>query len=103
MEVNIMCYKFRDVLVFLAGAEFFHTLVHIMWPYFVSYPIDMNFVVVTSTMNNYAIVINAAITVFLLWWAGRVRKCECKCVCTEEMKTEAKKMPMKPSKKVSKK
>jgi hypothetical protein len=103
MEVNIMCYKFRDVLVFLAGAEFFHTLAHIMMPYFVNFPMDMDVVVMTSTMNNYAIVINAAITVFLLWWAGRVRKCECKCVCDEKMMAEAKKAPMKPSKKVSKK
>ena len=98
-----MCCKFRDVLIFLAGAEFFHTLAHIMIPYFVSFPMDMNFVVITSTMNNYAIVINAAITVSLLWWAGRVRKNECKCVCNEEMKAEPKKTPMKPSKKVSKK
>ena len=116
MEVNIMCCKFRDVLIFLAGAEFFHTLAHIMMPYFVNFPMDMNFVVMTTTMNNYAIVINAVLTVFLLWWAGRVCKCackcvckndgECKCVCNEEMKVEPvkapKKAPMKPSKKVKK-
>lgn len=68
----------RDVLIFLAGAEFFHTISHIVMPYFVSLPMDMKFMVMTATMNNYAIVINAVITILLLWWARRLSCQKCK-------------------------
>jgi hypothetical protein len=68
----------RDVVIFLAGAEFFHTISHIVMPYFISLPIDMKFMVMTSTMNNYAIGVNAVITILLLWWAWRLSCHKCK-------------------------
>lgn len=68
----------RDVVIFLAGAEFFHTIGHIVMPYFINFPIEMSFVVFTATMNNYAIIGNAVVTVLLLWWAKRLSCKECK-------------------------
>lgn len=66
-------FKLRDVVIFFAGAEFFHTISHIILPYFISLPIDMKFMVLTSTINIWAVLINAAITIALLWWASRLR------------------------------
>lgn len=66
-------FKLRDVVIFVAGAEFFHALSHVILPYFVSLPIDMKFMILTPTINVWAIVINTVITVALLWWASRLR------------------------------
>lgn len=68
----------RDVVIFLAGAEFFHTISHIIMPHFFNFPIDVKFMVMTAAMNNYAIGINAVITVLLLWWACRLSCENCK-------------------------
>lgn len=68
-----MC-SLRDVVIFLAGAEFFHTLSHIILPYFITLPINMNFIQFTPTLNYSAIVINALITIGLLWWACKLKK-----------------------------
>lgn len=84
-----MCCRLRDVVLFLAGAEFFHTLAHVMMSYFMTMPVDMKIMLVTSTMNNYAIVGNALVTVLLLWW---VRRLSCKCwdECKSEVMSEVK-------------
>jgi hypothetical protein len=66
--------KLRDVVVFLAGAEFFHTLSHVMLAYSVTFPWQTKHMLVTQAVNNKAILINAAVTVALLWWASRIRK-----------------------------
>lgn len=65
--------KLRDVAIFFAGAEFFHTLSHIILPYFITLPLNMNFMMFTPELNIWAIVINALITIALLWWASRIR------------------------------
>lgn len=65
--------KLRDVVIFLAGAEFLHTLSHILLPYFVTLPLDMRLIVFTQTWNVWTIVINAVITIILLWWASRLK------------------------------
>ena len=67
-----MC-TLRDIVIFLAGAEFFHTLSHIILPYFISMPLDMGVMVLTPTLNLLIIGINALITLALLWWAYRLR------------------------------
>lgn len=67
-----MC-TFRDVVIFVAGAEFFHTLTHIILPHIVKLPIDMHYVVLTSKANYWAIGINAAITIVLLIWASKIK------------------------------
>lgn len=66
-------FSFRDLIVFFAGAEFFHTLTHIFLNYFVVLPINFKFVVLTPTINIWAIVINAIITIILLWWATKLK------------------------------
>jgi hypothetical protein len=67
-----MC-SLRDVVIFFAGAEFFHTISHIILPYFVTLPLDMKFMVFTPSWNVFAIVVNAVITIALLWWACRIK------------------------------
>lgn len=64
--------KLRDVIVFLAGAEFFHTISHIILPYFITLPIHTSVIEVTHTVNYVAIFINAIITLLLLWWATKL-------------------------------
>ena len=65
--------KLRDVVIFVAGAEFFHTLSHIILPYFITLPLDMKFMMFTPVWNVWAIIINAIITIILLWWAYRLK------------------------------
>lgn len=65
--------KLRDVVIFIAGAEFFHTLSHVILPYFITLPLDMKFLIFTPAWNVWAIIINAIITIILLWWASRLK------------------------------
>lgn len=67
-------FKLRDFVLFFAGAEFFHTLSHIILPYFITLPLDMRFMMFTSKLNIWAIIINTIITILLLWWASRLNK-----------------------------
>lgn len=66
--------KLRDVVIFIAGASFFHTLSHVLVPYFISLPLDMKVFMFTPTLNVWVIVINGLITLALLWWAARLSK-----------------------------
>lgn len=63
----------KNVLIFLAGAEFCHTFVHVMLAYVNQFPLDMKFIVLTSTLNVWGIIINGLITIVLLWWASRLK------------------------------
>lgn len=66
--------SFRDVIVFLAGAEFFHTLSHIFINYYIVLPLSTKLIVLTPRMNLIAITVNAIITFLLLWWASKLKK-----------------------------
>lgn len=66
-------FSFRDLIVFLAGAEFFHTLSHIILPFFITLPMDFKFIVLTNNINMFAIIINAIITLLLLWWSFKLK------------------------------
>ncbi len=66
-----MC-NLRDIVIFFAGAEFFHALSHFMVPLFLDLPLDMKIFVLTPTLNLYAVIGNAVIMVLLLWWAKRL-------------------------------
>jgi hypothetical protein len=66
--------KLRDVIIFLAGAEFFHTLSHIILPFFITLPVHTPIIEVTNSVNYAAISINAIITLLLLWWAKKLSK-----------------------------
>jgi hypothetical protein len=70
-----MCTK-RDVIVFLAGGEFFHTLSHIFIKYYITLPMPTKLMEITNSLNNAAIIINAIITIALVFWAMRLSKGE---------------------------
>jgi hypothetical protein len=65
---------FRDFIIFLAGAEFFHTISHIFIARFMTLPIHTSVVELTLSLNNWAIAINGIITVLLIVWAVRLKK-----------------------------
>lgn len=66
-------FKLRDLVIFLAGAEFFHAISHVILPYFVTLPLNIKFMVLTSSLNIWIIIINVVITIVLLWWASRLK------------------------------
>ncbi len=66
-----MC-KLRDIVIFVAGAEFFHTLSHIALPYIVPMPLHVFNMVLTYDTNMWIIGINTIITIALLWWASKI-------------------------------
>lgn len=68
-----MC-NLRDVVIFLAGAAFFHTLSHIVLPYVLPLPINMGFMVLTNQFNCWVIGVSALVTIALLWWACKLSK-----------------------------
>jgi hypothetical protein len=65
---------FRDVIIFLAGAEAFHTITHILLPFAVVLPLTTKYLVVTPEINYGAIVVNGVITILLLWWAAKLKR-----------------------------
>lgn len=68
-------FKTRDVVVFLAGAEAFHTLSHIVIAASGTLPIKFFFIEWTQHLNlYYGIGLNALITIALLWWASRLKR-----------------------------
>lgn len=67
-------WNLRDTIIFFAGAAFLHTISHIILPFIITMPLDMGFMVLTTTSNFWVIVISAIITIALLWWAYKLRK-----------------------------
>lgn len=69
-----MGFKKRDIVIFFAGAEAFHTFIHILAAFLFKFPVAMKGWHFNATLNAWAIVINAVITVGLFWWARRLSK-----------------------------
>lgn len=67
-----MCSK-RDIVIFLAGAEAFHTLSHVIISFTDMLPMTVWNITVTQQLNVMAIAANAVITAGLLWWASRLK------------------------------
>ncbi len=65
--------KLRDFVVFLAGAEFFHTLSHVVLTALISFPWQTKMMMVTQSLNSWAITLNGAITILLLVWASKLK------------------------------
>lgn len=65
-------FNLHDIIVFLAGAQFFHTISHIFIAYFFDFPLRTKIMMVSKSLNFWAIIINGAITVLLLWLATKV-------------------------------
>jgi len=64
----------REVIIFLAGVEAFHTLSHLTLSVSGQLPMRVFGFTLTAGRNAWAIVVNAAITAALLWWAGRLKR-----------------------------
>lgn len=64
----------RNIIIFVAGIEFWHTFTHIFLALFVSLPLDTKIIVITPTTNMWGILVNGAITILLLWWSSRLSK-----------------------------
>jgi len=67
-----VCSK-RDVVVFLAGAEAFHTLSHMVIQFTSMLPVTVWGIHWTPQLNLFGIVINGVITLGLLWWASKLK------------------------------
>lgn len=63
----------REMIIFFAGAQTFHTISHIIMGYANVLPIQMFSINWTAQLNMYAIIINAVIMGALLWWAARTK------------------------------
>jgi hypothetical protein len=68
-----MC-TLREAIIFVAGAEFFHTLSHVFINFYVTLPIMTKFFELTTSMNHMAILVNGVITVLLIIWAMKLPK-----------------------------
>lgn len=66
-----MCSK-RDAIIFLAGAQTFHTLSLIILTYSDALPITVLGLTLTAQMSNVVIIVNAVITAALIWWAMQI-------------------------------
>ena len=64
----------REVIIFFAGVEAFHTLSHLTLSISGQLPMRLFGFTVTTGLNAWAIAVNAAITAVLLWWAGRLKQ-----------------------------
>ena len=66
----------RDALVFFAGAEAFHTLSHVWLGVSGMLPMEIQFpsITITQDLNVFVIVVNALVTVGLLYGAKRLTK-----------------------------
>jgi hypothetical protein len=69
-----MKFSQKEIFIFLAGAEAFHTLCHLYISMAVNLPIQLGSIILTRQTNTYAIIINAAATIGLLWWAKKEKQ-----------------------------
>ena len=60
----------RDIVLFLAGAEAFHTMSYVVFNLDNFSPLRFFFIPLTKELNYWAIIINAVITGLLVWWAA---------------------------------
>lgn len=64
----------RDLMVFLAGAVFFHAISHIWIAYSGLLPLHTKFVLLTTELNTYAIIGSFVLMIILLFIAKKMGK-----------------------------
>ncbi len=64
----------REIIIFFAGFEAFHTLSHLALSISGQLPMRVFGFTLTAGRNAWAIVSNGAITAVLLWWVGRLKR-----------------------------
>lgn len=62
----------KELIIFFAGAQAFHTLLHILMFFSNMLPIKFFSINLTKQLNFYSIIFNLIITVLLILWASRV-------------------------------
>ncbi len=67
-----MCSK-RDIVIFLAGVQTFHTLSHILLSFTETLPIKVFSITWTQQLNLFAIILNGLTTLGLLWWSSSLK------------------------------
>ena len=67
-------YTKREWIIFFAGVQTFHTLSHLLISLNGILPINFFGITITQTFNTWAIIINAVITLWLLWWASKTSR-----------------------------
>jgi hypothetical protein len=63
-------FSFRDILMFLAGAEALHAISHVVIGCMGVLPMQFFSIQWTQQLNTFTIVINILITAWLLYWAN---------------------------------
>lgn len=63
----------RDILMFLAGAQVFHTFSHIVIAFTHTLPINIFGWHYTQQTNLYMTIINFVVAAGLLWWAQKTK------------------------------
>jgi len=63
----------KELIIFAAGAEAFHTLSHVVIQCTDILPITIYSIQWTPALNILGIVVNAAVTVALLRWASKTK------------------------------
>ncbi len=67
-----MIWSKRDIVIFFAGAQVFHTITHFMLGISGILPARFFSILVTPQLNFFAIIINAVIALALIIWASRM-------------------------------
>jgi hypothetical protein len=62
----------KELIIFFAGAETFHTLSHILLYW--SVPFTFWGITISPALNMWAIIINAAVTIWLFMWLKQLQK-----------------------------
>lgn len=63
----------REIIIFLAGAQTFHTLSHIIFALSRTLPIKFWFITWNQQLNLIAIIINVIVMVGLFWWLSKLK------------------------------
>lgn len=63
----------KEILIFLTGAQTFHTLIHIIMSFSGTLPINFFFINWSFQLNLIGIIINALVTMALFWWVSKLR------------------------------
>jgi hypothetical protein len=63
----------KNVLIFLAGAAFFHGISHLLLPFYVELPLQGKGFTLTTMINLWTIIVSGSLTIALLWLASKLK------------------------------
>lgn len=66
-------WSLKNILIFLAGAAFFHGISHLILPFYVDLPFQVRDFTLTTMMNLWTIIVSVALTIALLWVASKLK------------------------------